>query len=618
MGMPDSMLPVPLPKGWSIKQDNPLQLACPEGDLALSFLVYQANVQEAIKRAWPDTDPCPTLRMRQETTSPSSDGWDSATQIFYDSGAGEDDAALLLVRSLGDRQYVNLARCTKAALSRRGAQMSELILAWKPSGLVEPSLAGVVPQQMSSSLLNALHARVEEAREKLEVPGVAMVVIQGGQVVFAEGFGVRALNSADPVTPSTRFMIGSSTKPMTSLLMARAVDAGLFAWDTPVQVVLPGFTLADPDVTARLTMRHTVCACTGMPRRDTELLFRYAGVTAEERMAEMAAMRPTTGFGETFQYSNYLVAAGGYAAAHSFAPGLSLAKAYESAMQSLVFAPLGMRSTTVHASPGENAAPHGRALDGKAALIDPSLEHFADPVAPAGSVWSTVLDMAEYVKAELNRGLNSAGERVVSEENLLQRRKLGIRINETSGYGLGLLLSEQYGLGMVGHGGNTLGFTSEMIFMPEHNLGYVVLTNMRAANDFLGIVHQHLLELVFGAAPKAEAMVAAAVQSRSKQNENLHRTIRQDEEGTAWIRQFVGRYASPELGRAEIQQGADGYSIVFEAWTSTLASAMDAGERFELVLTSAPWRGGLRLEAQVKPKALVLNGGQAKYVFAPL
>jgi len=254
--------------------------------------------------------------------------------------------------------------------------------------------------------------------------------------------------------------------------MAKLVDMGRFTWTTPVSEVLPGFSLADTNVTSRLEMRHTVSACTGMPRRDVDLLFRFQGIRPEDRIAEMKAMLPTTGFGETFQYSNYLVAAGGYAAAHSFVPGTPLAEAYETAMRQLVFEPLRMSQTAVlHNDSAEDASPHGFGLNGDSVPIDPTIEQFADAVAPAGSVWSTVLDMLSYVRCELRNGTNDDGEQVVSVENLMARRQPAIKIDGKNSYGLGLILTEQQGIEEITHSGNTLGFTSDMLFLPKHGIG---------------------------------------------------------------------------------------------------------------------------------------------------
>src|SRR6202012_888158 len=109
--------------------------------------------------------------------------------------------------------------------------------------------------------------------------------------------------------------------------------------------------------------------------------------------------------GETFQYSNYLVAAGGYAAAHSYAPDLDLGNAYDRSMRQLVFEPLGMQQSSVHGIPSPlDAAPHGRTFDGECVPIDPVIEQFVDSTAPAGSVWSNVLDMAPFLGCGVRNG----------------------------------------------------------------------------------------------------------------------------------------------------------------------------------------------------------------------
>jgi CubicO group peptidase (beta-lactamase class C family) len=402
VNMPDSALPSALPKGWTVSHPaDPLTVVGPEGDLRISYfsVLLGGSVDDQVRSAWRQLDPAFDKPVRYQAEMPSTEGWDSVMQIVYDMPANESRLALAIVRMLGERAYINLIDGTKAAFSRRLAQISEIGKAWRPAGFREPSLAGTEPKSFGDAERNAMSDFIRSAMRQLRIPGVAVAIVQNGETVYAEGFGVRRAGNNDPVTPTTRFMIGSSTKPLTTLMMAKLVDMGCFAWTTPVAEVLPGFSLSDAEVTSKLEMRHTVSASTGMPRRDVDLLFRFQGIRPENRIAEMKAMLPTTGFGETFQYSNYLVAAGGYAAAHSFAPGSSLAEAYERAMGQLVFEPLGMGQTSIlcNDSP-EEAAPHGPDLEGNSVPIDPAMERFADAVAPAGSVWSTILDMMKYVR----------------------------------------------------------------------------------------------------------------------------------------------------------------------------------------------------------------------------
>lgn len=617
--MPDTPFPIALPTGWTVERKaDPLIVAGPESDLRISFHASDltGEIEDQVRRAWREIDEKFNTPVRQQAEMPSTDGWDKVLQIVYDLPPNEGRLAIAFVRTLGKRTYINLVDGTMAAVSRRGAQITEIVKLWKPAGLREPSLAGVEPKIFGDHERQALGDFIHSAMQQLRIPGVAVAIVQNGETVYAEGFGVRKAGDVEPVTPATRFMIGSTTKPLTSLMMAKLVDLGRFAWTTPVKQVLPGFALADSDVTNKLEMCHTVSASTGMPRRDMDLLFRFQGVRPEDRIAEMKAMLPTTGFGETFQYSNYLVAAGGCAAAHSFEPQLPLGEAYESAMNRLVFGPLGMRDTSVlHNDSAENASPHSHDLNGSPVPIDPVIEYFADAVAPAGSVWSTVLDMAKYVRMELRNGLNDAGERVISLENLMARRQPSIKIDDKSSYGLGLFLSQPQGLNEIGHGGNTMGFTSEMLFLPEHGIGMSVLVNLRAANSFTLALHQRLLELLFGAENKAQAMVAATATVLAEWSQKTRQRVKTDPSEITWIENLIGDYECKELGPARISKIHDGYRIDFESWSSDLGAEEQSSDSRQIVLISPPWRADLRLQISSDSNTLTIDGGQTKYEF---
>jgi hypothetical protein len=137
---------------------------------------------------------------------------------------------------------------------------------------------------------------------------------------------------------------------------------------------------------------------------------------------------------------------------------------------------------------------------------------------------------------------------VISAENLLARRRAAIKIDGKSSCGLGLMLTEQQGLLQVTHGGNTLGFSADMFFLPEHGTGMVVFANLRAANLFLASIRQRLLEVLFGAESKAEAMVTAGKKVRDDGLEQTRQRVKTDPAATGWISAFVGRFVSEELG----------------------------------------------------------------------
>jgi CubicO group peptidase (beta-lactamase class C family) len=607
-----------LPQGWTFDNDAPVPtMACPEGDLHVSFVELEAAgpVQETALAAWRKLDPTFAANVLQEYPAASTRGWDKVWQVAFATPASESRFQVAIIRTLGSRAYVNLISGTNDAVSRRNAQMAEAIGSWKPEGLKEISLTA------KAQCWNTEHSRqlkefALSAMNSLKVPGAAIAIVQDGHIVHVEGLGVRSLDRPEPVTLQTRFMIGSVTKALTTFLMARLVDQKRLSWSTPVVDLLKGFALADPEITQRLQMRHTASASTGMPRQDYEFIFRYSGVTPEERMAQMKAMRPTTGFGETFQYSNLLVAAGGYAAARACIPEGPLEEAFDRVMSDLVFRPLRMNDTFLRqedALRGEAAAPHAMGFDGRVHNIPISMELSVYSVAPAGGIWCTAPDLARYVLLELANGRLSGGELLISEEALLERRRPGIKIDDKNFYGLGLIISNESGLRVIHHGGNTLGFSADMYFLPDSGFGAVVLTNAYAAIEFLAGIRQKIRELVFGAEPRAEKIVETAKMAKGDFLTRLQTRVKADAESTGWIGEILGTYRSAELGGARISTTDHGYRIDFGEWSSNLAAEIQMGGDRLLRLISPPWAGAMKM--LVRDGELVLDAAQMKYVF---
>lgn len=618
--LPDSSAAIRLPVGWSpVLQSGPLvTVLSPEGDLRVAFATGRTagTPEEMALQAWRMFDDGFDFPLLRKVQMPGSRGWDAIFQIVYNVPAAKSCSAVAILRTLRDRTYVALIYGAEASLSRRLAQISDLMEQWKPEGLSPQSLAHSPRRTWEEKLSSEMASFLRSAMTERDVPGASIAVVQRGRIVFAEGFGLCRIGSNEAVRPQTRFMIGSSTKPLTTLMMARLVAEGRFEWSTPVTNLLPDFALADADLTRRLEMWHTVSASTGMPRRDLDLLFKFKGITPEQRLAEMKEMKPTTGLGETFQYSNYLVAAGGYAAARSFRPKGSLQEAYGQAMREWVFEPLGMKSTTVDGEGEGAASPHAIDFDGDIALLDLAIEQFSNAVAPSGAVWSTVIDMAQYLLLELNGGKLSTGEQFLSAEALQKRWSGGAKINEKESYGLGLFRSEIEGLDVISHGGNTLGFSADLYFLPKEEVGAVLLTNLGVANLFLAAVRQKLFELLFDAPPKAEKIIASASQARRDAVAERLARVRRDAASVARLDTLAGEYESQELGPLRLRRKNGEAWAEFESWSSALGLEEQPNGEMLLVLTSAPWAGGLlRLQVADEGRTLVLDGAQTIYRF---
>ena len=185
-------------------------------------------------------------------------------------------------------------------------------------------------------------------------------------------------------------------------------------------------------------------------------------------------------------------------------------------MAAYVFRPLGMRSTTfdfARAQRGNCARPHGPDVDGKMALGKMDLNYAVVPVRPAGGVWTSAHDLSQYVMMELRAGKLPDGDQLVSEQNLRARQAPQILLGEDQTYGMGLIEDRTWGVTVVHHGGDLAGYHSDMIWLPDHGIGAVILTNAdegwRLRRPFL----RRLLEVVFDGRPEAEGDLSSSART---------------------------------------------------------------------------------------------------------
>ena len=195
-----------------------------------------------------------------------------------------------------------------------------------------------------------------------------MAVVQGGEVAFAQGSGVKEAGDDDPVTPDTLFSIGSTAKTLPAIMAATVVDDGLITWDTPVVEVMPQFQLSDADATSQITLRHLFAHTTGLP--DIDLLYFFSGLLPEGIIDALKDMPLNTRPGESRTYQNEAFSVAGYVATMAAGGqyGDNLLQTYVDLMQTGVFDPIGISTATFSiedavANPN-HATPHYTSLNG--------------------------------------------------------------------------------------------------------------------------------------------------------------------------------------------------------------------------------------------------------------
>jgi hypothetical protein len=206
--------------------------------------------------------------------------------------------------------------------------------------------------------------------------------------------------------------------------------------------------------------------------------------------------------------------------------------------------------------------------------------------------------------------------RIALEEPLLARRAPQVSMAEDVRYGMGLVVEHRYGIHFVHHAGDVVGYHSEMVWLPEHGVGGVLLTNGDPGWGFQRAFRRKLLELLFDGRPEADAWISAMGKSFHADLAEKRRRITLPADA-ADAAKLAPRYANDELGEIAIRR--DGLALLFDfgEWKSEVSSSRnhDGSVSFRAV-DAGIW--GFMLEFVVDDavkRSLKLRDGQHEYTF---
>jgi len=353
-------------------------------------------------------------------------------------------------------------------------------------------VAFAAPCAGAEDRFGGLDSYIREAMEKWRVPGLAIAVIKDGELVLARGYGDRQIGRDAPVTADTVFSIASCTKSFTATCIAMLVDEGKLDWDDPVRKHLPDFKLADPDVTEHVTIRDLLCHRTGLVRGD--LLGMNNGFTRTAMLNQLQFLPQAAPFRSKVTYNNVMFAVLGEIVEKK--SGAS----WQEFVARRVFEPLEMKSTTTDRGSvaADRLATRHRFYDGELApLRTPIYDH---TIAPAAAIHSTVGDLTRWLSFNLREGEHQ-GRRLVSKNAMREihslQQSIPVKWRPDSdvydagfvGTGLGWYVRDYRGRKVVQHGG---GWGADMAFVPEEDLGLVVLSN----RDWNGLVWMLIYDVI--------------------------------------------------------------------------------------------------------------------------
>jgi CubicO group peptidase (beta-lactamase class C family) len=326
--------------------------------------------------------------------------------------------------------------------------------------------------------LNDLEAVLLEIKHRWDIPGLIVGMVDGGEIAYAKGFGVRNLDTQIPMTLDSVFCVQSISKCFVATAVMQLVEAGKLELDAPLVQYLPYFQM-DDERFQQITIRQALSHTSGMPDIDEnnyiEWVSRpeYDDRAAERFVRSLSDKKLIADPGERFSYSNIA-----YDVLGDLLAKVS-GKSFESNLQENILFPSGMPNSTFLLSdvpPDLLVWPHLRTPDMKVNPIYPY--HRAD--SPASFLHTTVEDMCRWCITCLNRGTYQ-GQSILStagyERMWTPAAKRGDQPSMYEFMGLGWNLGHYRSENTVSHGGAGFGWTAFMLILPEKNSAAVVLSN---------------------------------------------------------------------------------------------------------------------------------------------
>ncbi len=346
--------------------------------------------------------------------------------------------------------------------------------------------------------------------------------------------------------------------------MGILVDEGKVNWDEPVRTYLPEFRLQDGYASEHATLRDLLSHRTGLPRHD--LLWMGGQFNRQELMGRLRYLDMSKELRSAWQYSNLMYTVVGYLV------GKVDGSSWEEFTQRRLLDPLGMTGTTLSLASaqatGDFSWPYMQ--------IDDDIERmpFRDTtsVGPSGSIHSNVLDMAQWLLMNLDKGQLS-NKRIVSEASMAQLHSPQMimpgasRYDEVlnASYGMGWMIQPYRGHLLVWHGGGIDGFVTQLTLLPREKAGIVVLTNLNI-NPVPGIVSYNIVDRLLGlneidwdSRIKAGVARGKAAEEKAQAEAEKNRTL--DTRPSHPLAEYAGTYEHPAFGDVSVAYEGDSLTL---------------------------------------------------------
>lgn len=419
--------------------------------------------------------------------------------------------------------------------------------------------------QISSRKIDKL---VNEAMEAFNVTGVAVGIVKNGKIIHSKGYGVKSIDTNEPVNEHTNFAIASNTKAFTTAALSILVDEGKLFWDDKVVDHIPEFKMYNEYVTQNFIIKDLITHRSGLGLGAGDLQFWPTGAdfSMEDILTNFQYFEPKSAIRTKYDYDNILYVVAGEVIAR--VSGIS----WEEFVKTRIINPLNMNNT--YCSYGKisdfsNVATPHSSTSGTIKIVAP-FENDPETINGAAvAIISNVNDLCNWMLVHLNKGKygENLENELFSEKNHREMWKIHTVFNaDTSerynshfaGYGLGWSLSDVLGNMRVTHGGYVSGMLSVTVMIPDINLGLVILTNTEISGRLLGrsvantIVDKYLrikdldwIEYYYNKAQKSEAKADSSITK-------VWEIVEADKDESINKEDYIGIFKDNWFGKVEV------------------------------------------------------------------
>jgi CubicO group peptidase (beta-lactamase class C family) len=419
---------------------------------------------------------------------------------------------------------------------------------------------------------------IEETRKAWNVPGVAIVIVRGNEIVYLKGHGVRELGKEDRVTDETLFPLASCTKAFTSFLVGTLVDDGTVEWDDPVTKHLPDFRLSDPHASKLVTLRDLLAHRTGVGPHD--LLWYRSPLSHDELIRRVGFLPLDKPFRGGMLYQSVMVLAAGEGVSRT------AKKPWATLVRERILEPLEMKATSLDtreaASYANRAKGHRSAAEGK---VNTTPEYPIELPNASGSVNSTARDLANWLIVHLNEGqfqekqivsgkaLRTIQTPTTAIEMTEEAQKLSPETNLMS-YALGWTVQDHRGEKLISHTGLIDGYRAHLTLVPKQKVGIAILANLHGTRMNLALSHS-ILDRLFKWEPRDwnryyRELIESQEFAERAAEKRFERNRKRGTQTTQSLEQLAGKYQHPAYGQLQIEFKDDRLKMKWSSFDSPL------------------------------------------------